>query len=463
MKKILTSILLGITIIPAFAQEMLTLEKCKELALKNNKQAKNAELTVEAAEEQKKEAFTKYFPSISLSGTGFQANKSMISMEMDIASEIAPMMSSFVPAIMWAIQQGLPIDLNALAALSNLEPIKIEALKNGYVGGVMVTQPIFAGGQIVNGNKLAKAGVEVRRLQKQMTDNEILLTTERYFWQLVSMQEKMKTIENSEKMLDRILSDVKVAVEAGLTTRNDLLRIELERNKLESNRFKAETGLQILKMAFAQHIGAAVAGFDILPTEFNDIRLPEKYVGDTSLLQNRLEYQLLQKNVDIAKIQVNMEIGKNLPTVAIGAGYQYMKFDLHKDEGIKNDFGMVFATVSVPITDWWGGSHAVKRKKLEYLAAENMRKENADLLLLQMQQVSDELTQAYQQVLLAEKSIMVAEENVRLSENTYHAGVSILSDLLDAQNLLQQAREQYTEAAALYYLKQAEWKNIKGE
>ena len=116
-------------------------------------------------------------------------------------------------------------------------------------------QPLFAGGQIVNGNRLAKAGEEVSRLQRQMTENEVLLATERYFWQLVSLKEKLITIESAETMLARILSDVKIAVEAGLTTRNDLLRVELEQNRLESGKLKAENGLAILKMAFAQHIG----------------------------------------------------------------------------------------------------------------------------------------------------------------------------------------------------------------
>ena len=463
MNKIITSILLGIIIIPAFSQETLTLEKCKELALKNNMQVKNAELTLEAAKEQKKETFTKYFPSISLSGAGFQTNKPMLSMEMDVASMMGPMNAILPPLIQWAMENGAPIDPALLEGMGNSDPMKIEALKNGVIGGVMAMQPVYVGGQIVNGNKLAKSGVEVRQLQKQMTDSEVLLATEHYFWQLVSLQEKMKTIENAETMLNRILSDVEVAVEAGLTTRNDLLRVELEHNKLESNRSKVENGLQILKMAFAQHIGVAVGSFDIQQPEFNDILLPLASGNDTSLLQNRLEYQLLQKNVDIAHLQVNMEIGKNMPTVAIGAAYQYMNFDLHKDEGMKNDFGMVFATVSVPITDWWGGSHAVKQKKLEYRAAENMQKENADLLLLQMQQVNNELNQAYQQVLIAKKSITVAEENLRMSENSYNAGVSILSDLLDAQNLLQQARDQHTEAATQYYLKLAEWKKVRGE
>jgi len=460
MKNIVISILLVITIFPAFAQEALTLQQCMELALKNNAKAKNAELSVEQAREQKKEAFTNYFPSIGLSGTGFQTNKPMMSLEMDIASMITPMMSAITPAIMWAIQQGIPLDPNTLAALGNSDPIKIEALKNGLIGGVMATQPIFVGGQIVNGNRLAKAGVEVRQLQKQMTDNEVLLTTEHYFWQLISMQEKIKTIEDSEKMLDRILSDVKVIVEAGLTTRNDLTRMELERNKLAVSRLKTENGLRMLKLTFAQHIGIPADRFDIQQPQFNEIQLPPINGDDSVAMQNRPEYKLLQKSAAIAKMQVNMEIGKNLPTVAVGAGYQYMHFDLHTDHGMKNDFGMLFATVSIPITDWWGGSHAIRQKKIEKQAAENMRKESAELLLVQMQQTRNELNEAYYQVLLSQESISVAEENLRMSKDNYNAGITTLADLLEAQNLLQQSRDQYTESMTGYFQKLAEYKQM---
>ena len=72
---IVISALFVISIFTVSAQDILTLEQCKALALKNNKQAKNSELSVEAAQQQKKEAFTKYFPSISATGLGFSSNK----------------------------------------------------------------------------------------------------------------------------------------------------------------------------------------------------------------------------------------------------------------------------------------------------------------------------------------------------------------------------------------------------
>jgi outer membrane protein TolC len=140
-----------------------------------------------------------------------------------------------------------------------------------------------------------------------------------------------------------------------------------------------------------------------------------------------------------------------------------MNFDLHTDNGMKNNFGMLFATVSVPLTDWWGGSHAIKRKKLEQQAAENTRAENAELLLVQMQQIRNELNEAYLQMQLAQKSIAAAEENLKISQDNYNAGVTAISDLLEAQNLLQQSTNQHAEAITQYYVKSAEWKKVNGK
>jgi outer membrane protein TolC len=458
-KSLITIALLALSIYSAQGQEIITLDKCKELALKNNARIKDSEIEVQIAQQQKKEAFTNYFPNVSSMGFGYMANKPMVSMEVDLSSQMQPLISVLSPVIGWAMTNGVPVDPAALAGLQNQQPVKFEMLKNGLVAGVNATQPLFAGGQIINGNRLAQTGVQVRELQKQMTESEVLLSTENYYWQLVSLNEKMKTIEQSESMLARILSDVKVAVENGLTTRNDLLRVELEQNKLEVNRSLVENGLQVLKLTLAQTIGIPSDSYNIHLPQFEEISLPATNVT-AATMQNRTEYKLLCKSVDAARLQVKMETGKNLPSLAIGAGYNVFRFDLHEDEGMTNDFGLAFASVSIPITDWWGGSHDIKRKKLELEKAENTRDENAELLLIQMQQISNELNQAYNQVLIEKKSIKAAEENLKISQDNYNAGITILSELLEAQNLLQQATDRHTEALTCYFTKLAEWKSI---
>lgn len=153
------------------------------------------------------------------------------------------------------------------------------------------------------------------------------------------------------------------------------------------------------------------------------------------------EYQLLEKNVEATKLQRKMEVAKNLPTLAVGAGYNYHNL-------LDNDrhFGMIFAAVNVPITDWWGGAHAIRRKRFDELTAREQLIDNAQLLQIRVQKASNDVVEAQSQLALALQSVEQATENLRIQRNTYRAGTSTMSDLLQAQLLLQQAQDQRTDA-----------------
>jgi len=437
------------------------LEKCKELALQNSVQMQNSRLSIEAAEQARKEAFTKYFPSVSGMGVGFRTSTPMMSMEMDMSAMMQPMMEGLMPVMMWLMQQGAPLDPSVFAPA---EPQKIEMLEKGVIGVVTAAQPVFAGGQIITGNRLARLGVEVAELQKIMTQDEILLTVEQYYWQIVALEEKTKTIAEAENLLNRFHSDVQNAVEAGLANRNDLLKVELKQNELESGKLSLDNGLKLMKMVLAQFIGLQPEDFDIDKSIVENVTLSlVPAIDHHSALSQRTEYRLLDKNIEANELLVKMETGKLLPTVAVGAGWTYMNFDKGGMMPMKNDFGMVFGTVSVPITDWWGGSKAVRRQRIQVEIAQNDKRNAEEMLLIQMQQLRNEVEEAAQQVQLADRAIVSALENVRLNSDFYEAGTGLLTDLLEAQNALQQARDQRTEAATGYLTRLARYRQATGQ
>jgi len=296
-------------------------------------------------------------------------------------------------------------------------------------------------------------------LQKTMTEDEIAITVEQYYWQILSLEEKMQTISEAENLLNRAYMDVKNAVEAGLVNRNDLLKVELKQNELESGKLKLANGLRLSKMVLAQFVGVSSDSFEIDKTFAENFPSPLAVRSDhQSVLLQRTEYQLLDKNIAANELMVKMKVGENLPTVAVGAGWNYFNFDKGGVMPMKNDFGMVFGMVSIPISNWWGGSHAIKKQKLQVQIAENDKRNAEELLLIQMQQLWNELEEAYAQIQLSERGITAALENVRLCNDYYHVGTGLLTELLDAQNSLQQARDQYTEAVTLYCVKLARYR-----
>lgn len=445
MKKILSLIVCSVCCGVAVAQTY-SLQQLKDSALHNNIAIRNARHSVDAAQQQRREAFTKYFPNISGTGLWFNANKGMAETTLNLAENMPPELGA-------SLAQMLPAE--ALAALAN--PISISMMKNGTIAGVTAIQPVFAGGQIINGNKLAKVGEDVTRLQLQLSENEVEKTTEQYFWQIVSLQEKMKTVEAVEALLNDVAKDADVAVRAGVAMRNDLLQVQLRQNDVASQKLKLQNGLSLVRLLLTQYCGLQDSTFTLhYSTEAaSPVSLKQDH---QQALASTAEYQLLGKQVEATSLQRKMEVGKNLPTVGVGAGYNYHNL-------LDNDhtFGMVFATVSVPISDWWGGSYAIKRKKIEQQKAEEQLADNAELLKIRMQKAWNDVEEAYQQILIAQRSIEQAEENLRLNRDFYRAGTSKMSDLLEAQLLYQQSCDKQTDAYADYQNKLLEYRQAVGQ
>ena len=425
----------------------LSFQQLKDSALHHNMAIRSAQYRIDAAQEQRKEAFTKYFPSVSGTGFVFNANKGMAETTLNPSEMISPELGM-------ALAQSFPPE--ALAALAN--PVSISMMKNGALAGINAVQPIFAGGQIINGNKLAKVGEEAARLQLQLSENEVENQTEQYYWQLVSMQEKLKTIDAVDSMLAGIHKDVDVAVRAGVAMRNDLLQVQLRQNELKSQRLKLNNGIDIVRQLLAQYCGLSTTEFTLAQPHLQDEGLAMSAVAPESALPNIPEYQLLQKQVEVAQLQRKMEIGKNLPSVAVGAGYNY-----HNMLDVDRTFAMVFATVSIPISDWWGGSHAVKRSKLEYQKALDEQQDKSELLKIRMRNAWNSVVEAQQQLTIAQQSIEQAAENLRLNQNFYQAGTNKMSDLLEAQMLYQQSLDRRVDAFINYQISLLNYRQASGQ
>ena len=407
---------------PLAAQQVYTLDQCVEQALRNNARMQNAQNELGMAEQQRKSAFTKYFPTVSATGIGFMADKDLLQMD------VAPGMS-------------------------------MKLLKNGLMGGVNATLPLFTGGQIVQGNQLAKVNVEKYRLLGRQAENEVRLTTEQYFWQVAMLKEKLRTLSVVESQLAGMHKDVDAAVSAGITNRNDLLQVQLRQNDTRSTRINVENALTLSRRLLAQYIGtpddnvdvAFVVSDSLPPSPLGLYRAPEASLVLTP------EYNLLQAQLKASHIEHKMSVGKNLPTVAIGGGFMHDNLsDRHKP------FWMGFATVSIPLSGWWEGSHNMKRSRLAVRNNENNLRDGSELLVINMQNTWNALTDAYKQVQIAIESIGQATENLRLQTDYYHAGTCTMSDLLEAQTLYQQSRDKYVESYAQYEVKKREYLQATG-
>ena len=415
-------------VFPAGAQ-CLSLEECRKAAVEHNRTLRNSRLDLEAAVQTRREAFTNYFPQISASGGAFQAQHGLVQADFGVS---IPQLGTM----------NLPISM----------------VKRGLFGSVTAVQPLFAGLKIVTGNRLARLGEEVGELQLRKTEGEVREQTDTYYWQIVSLKDNLSTLEAVERQLAEIHRQVELSVKAGLVTTNDLLRVELRQQEVASNRLKVENGLKVSKLLLANHIGVEWRGFDVETSAWAEPESPEAYyVSVEEALDRRAEYQLAEKNVEAQKYQKRMERGKRLPTVGVGAGYLYYNVT---DKDV--DDGMVFAQVSVPISEWWGGAHALKKARIREEQAENDRLQAREMLAVEIEKTWCEVQEAYAQIMLARRSVTSATENLRENRNFYQAGTVPLTDLLDAETLYTESRNNLTSACAAYRTSLARYMRVTG-
>jgi outer membrane protein TolC len=389
----------------AFAEQSLTLEESRQLALQNNYKIKNSILEVDAARQKKKAAFTNYFPTVSAGGTTFKADNNTI-------------------------------DLMSMGIL-----------KSGTLGMVNAVQPIFAGGRIINGNKLASLGEDVSKYKSWLSQNEVLLKTEEQYWLVISLSEKMNTLQKYEEFLNRLLSQTEDAYNSGIVLKNDVLKVRLKRSEILLNKSKAENGKKLATMAFCQYIGIPYDSLLVLKDSLRVTDPPQTYyVNNAEVLKTRTEYKLLQAFVRAEELQTRMKLGEYLPQVGIGAAELYTKIDEGKDQTT----GMVFGTLSIPISGWWEASHTLSERRVKEKIAQNNFNDSSELLLLQMQKAWQDLTDSYKQVLLSEEAKTQAEDNLKINQESYDNGLSNITDLLEAQAILQQVNDQLTDAKASY-------------
>lgn len=412
------------------AQHAYTLDECVAAAIESNAQIKTADGEVSVAEAKRQETLTNFFPQVSAQGGGFIAKDGLIKYDMsETVGQIAPLLTP---------QQQ--------AALAGMDP-EVELCKKGVAASVTAMQPLFMGGRVVNGHRLAKIGEEASRERRRLTEAEVRTEVESYYWQIVSVREKLSTLSAIEGQLEQMRHDAEVAVDAGVRNRNDLLQVKLKQNDVRVARLQAEGSLSVLRSMLATVMGIEADSVDAAYTI--DYTLPESpaalYMDPETALRQTPEYGLLTAQEEASELQSKMTTGENMPQVAVGGAYVYNNI---LDGSANNLVGLV--TVKVPLSDWWGGSRAMKGKRIEASNAKVEKQDKSRQLKVRMAQAWTTVTTAYGRLGIALESIEQSEENLRLNTDYYRAGTGTMSDMLDAQTLYQQSRDSFAEALQGY-------------
>ena len=449
MKNILTFITLFCCVLTLAAQEPLTLEQCREMALENNKRMAAAIKQTQVAHYTQKSYRGNFFPNFVASGTGLysSANGTFGIPGGNLPTFLPDATGQFVPNGGFAY---LPdINLN----------YKVRTV---WMGGIQVEQPIFMGGKILAAYKMATLGKQMAQLNEHLTASEVILETDQAYALMIKAQEMNKVAESYKAVLEELMKNVQSAYKHGLKSKNDVLKVQVKLNESELSIRKAENALRLANMNLCHLIGKPLTETVRLSDDFPVIEQQlETQVNDITA---RPEYQLLDKQVALAKQQVKLTRSELLPQVGIRGSYDYLH-GLKVNEQTLFDKGnySIMLNVTIPLFHFGERINKVRAAKVQL---EQTRLEQADLnekMLLELMQAANNLDEAKLQAALADQSLVQSDENRNVSKSEYEAGLEPLSDHLEAQALWQQAYETKVDAHFQLYLNYVKYLKAAGK
>lgn len=471
---ILTVALSGICSSLSVAQPQkryLTLEQCRAIALDSSLLIRNAHLMEEKTGLDRKAVITNFLPKFSAYGLYLWTSSSF---DYDFSGAALPVYKNvygnLVPDLMKdaagniVYSNGIPV-FNQYAVIP---PMTISVdLANTFTAGISVTQPVFMGGKIISGYRMADIGTEMATLNSELKASEVIVSVDEAYWLYVKTCKLAEAAESFGNTVEEVYRFVEDAVDVGMATATDLLKVEVQRNNAKLMEAKAKNGKVLAMMNLCHVTGLPLttklevdqSGFGIDSTVLSSTAEDTGQVR----IENRPDYRLLVKQAELKKRQVDFVRSDFLPQLGIMASYGYSHGIKLQDEILLNQEGFtVMATLKIPIFAWGEGYLKIKSAKKEHEMALVELERLEGLMELEKTKNEYEMSEAALRISMAESALKSAENNLKVCRDQYELGMETLVNVLEAQTQWSKCSSDYIEAVADYKLARTKYLKSTG-
>lgn len=439
----------------------LTLEQCRAIALDSSLQIRNAYLMEEKTALDRKAVITNFLPKFSAYGMYLWTSDSF---DYDFSGAALPVYKNvygnLVPDLMKdaagniVYNNGIPV-FNQYAIIP---PMTVSVdLANTFTAGISVKQPVFMGGKIISGYRMADIGSEMASLNSELKASEVTVSVDEAYWLYVKTCKLMEAAESFRSTVEEVCKFVDNAVDVGMATSTDRLKADVQMNNARLMEAKAKNGKILAMMNLCHAIGLPLttkievdqSGFGIDSTVLEET---VEY-GEQDSIENRADYRLLVKQAELKKRQIDFVRSDFLPQLGIAASYGYSYGIKLQDEVLLNQEGFtVMATLKIPIFAWGEGYLKVKAAQKEHEMAVGELERLEGLMELEKAKYRYGMSEAALRISMAESALKSAENNLKVSRDQYELGIETLVNVLEAQTQWSKCNSDYIEAVADYKL-----------
>ena len=418
--------------LPAVAQRVLTLDSCRQMALRNNKQLSISKMKQDVAANERKSARTKYLPHVNALGTYVHTTKEVSILNDDqklVLSNVGTGLVSQLPAPIQEKLAGLQTALNALGQ-DVVDAFRTDT-RDIFAGTVALTQPVFMGGSIIAFNKIADIKERIAANALDASRQSTLYTIDQAYWQVVSLYHKQKLARSYLDLVQKFDTDVYKMIDEGVATKSDGLSVDVKVNEAEMTLTKVNDGLVLSRMLLNQLCG--------LPLD-----------EQVTLADEQAE------NIAVVEIAA-------LPQVVLTGGY------LISNPNVFNGFEKKFSgmwnvgvSVRVPIWNWGDVMYKVRASKGTTAIVNLELADVREKIELQVNQTAFKVEEANKKLTMAQKNIQRAEENLRMANLGFSEGVITPTTVMEAQTAWLQAQSQKIDAEIDVKLSQVDLQKALG-
>lgn len=487
----------------AAAQQTLTLDNCRQMAVASSHDLEQARTAIEMAGYDKKVALANYFPNISATGT-YQYNSRNISLvndqqsaalqgvgdraqqilnqayadaisqiqgsaqaartQLETAIQNNPLAAAeYMLSPMWRTVFGIlgETDLSQLSAPEIAGPVNAIGqeidralhLDNHHIlaGAVSLQQPLFVGGKIIYSNQMAALAEDLEKARYDQAYGDVIVDVDEAYWQIVSIAGKKQLADTYADLLHALEQDVEKSIAAGVMTEADGLQIKVKANEADILKTKAGNGLTLAKMLLCKRIGLPLTSSITLADE-NASLIPQPGQGGSrdfeSIFAARPETRSLQLASQIYDRKAKVARADMLPKVILTANYLISNPNVYN--GYTHDWnGGAFnagVLVSIPLFHGMEATNKYRKAKAEATLYESRYNDARELITLQVTQQRKLLGESRERLDASTANLDAAEENLRAATVGFEAGVVTTNTVLAAQTAWLQAHSEVIDA-----------------
>ena len=421
MKLVISSLFVFISFTSLSQEKKLSLNDCIELAIENNENLKNSKLEERISKALSKEYLSIGFPQINFDG-GLQYNHDVPKSLIDI--------SRFMPGVPEGTEQE----------------VQFGQTYDGRVD-LFVNQMIFNGSYFVG----LSAARELVRLSEKLTErNEIDIneSVQKAFFTVLNTKSRIDLVEANLNRLNTLLGQTKELYINGFIEKLDVDRIQVAYNNLKSEKIKANRFYKLSKEVLNFQIGLPV-GTDIeLTGELTEEVINNfNYNLDDFDYSKRIEYSILQTDKNLKFYDLKNNRSQYLPQIYANYNYGYntssSNYDLFFDSNRWKSFGTVGLKIIIPIFDGFLKRSKINQSKYKIEQVENQMMFLERSINLQINQSISNYENTKESLLISKQNLELAQNVYLATEKKYKEGVGSNLEVIDSNNSLKIAQNQY--------------------